>query len=154
MSNLEVTSQQETKSTPKKQTKYIHKATIRKDDDSVFITYRNSSGKNVTYQPKCDGTNNFAWSATLLFNTVNKYFTGKSPNITPEEQVQLRADIAKQKVPIAGISSSNSGWTELDVYGGIDFVLKTFSDESSEGGKNITPNEVYQMYEMFHKWTE
>ena len=117
-----------------------------------FITYRNSSGKQVTYKP--NGYNTFAEDAALLFNTVNKYFTGKSPNITPEEQVQLRADIAKQKRPISGISSSNSGWTELDVYGGIDFVLKTFSDESSEGGKNITPNEVYQMYEMFHKWTE
>ena len=154
MSNLEVTSQQGTKSTPKKPPKYIFRANIREDDDSVFITYRNSSGKQVTYKPKCDGTNNFAWGAILLFNTVNKYFTGKSPNITPEEQVQLRADIAKQKRPISGISSSNSGWTELDVYGGIDFVLKTFSDEYSEGGKNITPNEVYQMYEMFHKWTE
>ena len=117
-----------------------------------FITYRDSSGKNVTYEP--NGYNTFAEDAALLFNTVNKYFTGKNPNITPEEQVQLRADIAKQKRPISGISSSNSGWTELDVYGGIDFVLKTFSDESSEGGKNITPNEVYQMYEMFHKWTE
>ena len=49
---------------------------------------------------------------------------------------------------------TDSGRTELDIYGGIDFVLKTFSDEYSEGGKDITPNEVYQMYEMFHKWTE
>ena len=154
MSNLEVTSQQGTKQPPKNQAKYIYKAVIKKDDDSVFITYRDSSGKNVTYEPQCDGTNNFAWGAILLFNTVNKYFTGKNPNITPEEQVQLRADIAKQERPISGICSSNSGWTELDVYGGIDFVLKTFSDESSEGGKNITPNEVYQMYEMFQKWTE
>ncbi len=152
MSNLEVTSQQGTKQPPKNQAKYIYKAVIKKDDDSVFITYRNSNGKQVTYKP--NGYNTFAEDAALLFNTVNKYFTGKNPNITPEEQVQLRADIAKQKVPIAGISSSNSGRTELDVYGGIDFVLKTFSDESSEGGKNITPNEVYQMYEMFHKWTE
>ena len=154
MGNLEVSSQQGTKSTPKKQTKYIYRAKVRQDGDSLFITYRNSSGKDVTYQPNRSGTNSFIEDAALLFNTVNKYFTGNDPNITPEEQVQLRADIAKQKVPIAGISSSNYGWTELDVYGGIDFVLKTFSDEASEGGKNITPNEVYQMYEMFHKWTE
>ena len=153
MSNLEVTSQQGTKQPPKNQAKYIYKAVIKKDDDSVFITYRNSSGKQVTYKPDCNGINNFAWGAILLFNTVNKYFTGKNPNITPKEQVQLRADIAKQKKPMGGVCT-DSGRTELDIYGGIDFVLKTFSDESSEGGKNITPNEVYQMYEMFHKWTE
>ena len=151
MSNLEVTSQQGTKSTPKNQTKYIYKAKIRKDGDSVFITYRNSSGKNVKYRTNDYRT--FAEDAALLFSTVNKYFTGKDPNITPEEQVQLRADIAKQRKPMGGVSTI-SGWRELDIYGGIDFVLKTFSDESSEGGKNITPNEVYQMYEIFHKWTE
>ena len=150
-SNLEVTSQQGTKQPPKNQAKYIYKAVIKKDDDSVFITYRNSNGKQVTYKP--NGYNTFAEDAALLFNTVNKYFTGKNPNITPEEQVQLRADIAKQKKPMGGVCT-DSGRTELDIYGGIDFVLKTFSDESSEGGKNITPNEVYQMYEMFHKWTE
>ena len=116
-----------------------------------FITYRNSSGKQVTYKP--NGYNTFAEDAALLFNTVNKYFTGKNPNITPEEQVQLRADIAKQKKPMGEVCT-DSGRTELDIYGGIDFVLKTFSDEASEGGKNITQNEVYQMYEIFHKWTE
>lgn len=36
MSNLEVTSQQETKSTPQKQPKYIYRAKIIEDDDSVF----------------------------------------------------------------------------------------------------------------------
>ena len=37
MSNLEVTSQQETKSTPQKQPKYIFRANIREDDDSVLL---------------------------------------------------------------------------------------------------------------------
>ncbi len=148
MSNLEVTSQQETKSIPQNQKKYIYKATIIKDDDSVFVTYRNSSGKDVTYETGYT----YREDAALLFNTVNKYFTGKDPNITPKEQVQLRADIAKQRVPITGVS--DSGAKKLDIYGGVDFVLKTFSDEASEGGKNITPNEVYQMYEMFHSWTK
>ena len=106
MSNLEVTSQQETKSTPQKQPKYIYRAKIRKDDDSVFITYRNSNGKQVTYKP--NGYNTFAEDAALLFNTVNKYFTGKNPNITPEEQVQLRADIANQKSGSSGFLSNGN----------------------------------------------
>lgn len=118
-------------------TDYIYRAGIKNDGEK--ITYRNSAGKSVTYKP-------YSFSdAKLLFSSVNKYFTGKSPNITPKEQVQLRADFAKS-LPTC---KHNDG-----LFIRLDFALKTFSDKNSEGGENITPNEVYQMYEMFHKWTE
>ena len=150
MSNLEVKSTQETnQAKPKAAPKFIYRAVIKKDDDSVFVTYRNSQGKKVTFEPDrhYNYTDHYPNLTSILFNTVNKYFTGKSPNITPEEQVQLRADIAKQIIP------GMRGKGDIDVYSGLDFVLKTFSDEASEGGKNITPNEVYQIYEIFQKWT-
>lgn len=118
-------------------TDYIHRAGIKNDGEK--ITYRNSAGKSVTYEPR------YTSEAKLFFSSVNKYFTGKSPNITPKEQVQLRADFAKS----INSSLGNDSW-----FIRFDFVLKTFSDKNSEGGENITPNEVYQMYEMFHKWTE
>jgi hypothetical protein len=30
----------------------------------------------------------------------------------------------------------------------MDMMLNTFGKKASEGGENITPNEVYQMYEI------
>ena len=143
-------------------TDYIYRAQVKNGGQS--ITYHNSEGKKVTYSPydnnpctKNSGRINYSRrnDAALLFNTINKYFTGESPNITPQEQVQIRADIAKNRPPITGIGVSDGGiYSSLDIYEGIDFVLKTFSDKNSEGGENITPNEVYQMFEMFHNWTK
>ena len=128
-------------------TNYIYRAQVQ--NDGKTITYHNSQGKKVTYSPK---QLYMMRDAALLFNTVNKYFTGKSPNITPQEQVQIRADIAKASYPMGGIETRYRR-DKLNIFEGIDFVLKTFSDKNSEGGENITPNEVYQMFECFHNWT-
>ncbi len=126
---------------------YIYRASIKKNGEQ--INYRNSKGQNVSYRPENKS------DAVCLFTLINKYFTGKDPNITPQEQVQLRADLAKACVPLSGMSETRGHIRgKLDLYEGVDFVLRTFSDETSEGGKNITPNEVYQMFEMFHCWTE
>jgi len=140
-------------------TNYIYRAQVQNGGET--ITYHNSNGQKVTYQPrKKDGNAmnenpSIKKDAALLFNTINKYFTGKSPNITPQEQVQIRADIAKQRAPISGMSVYNTYQNNtLDIYEGIDFVLKTFSDKNSDGGENITPKEVYQIFEIFHNWTK
>ena len=144
--------------------KVIYRAVIKNKNfwnDTKTITYHSSNGKTITYTPG-DSSSSLREpneerqkNAVILFNTINKYFTGKDPNITPKEQVQLRADIAKQALPMSGTTSGSGYYGEhIDIYEGIDFVLKTFSDEASEGGKNITPNEVYQIYEIFHHWTK
>ena len=126
----------------------IYRASIRNNGEQ--INYRNSKGQNVSYRPRNKS------DANLLFTLINKYFTGKDPNITPKEQVQLRTDLAKLRSPLSGIAQPRGGEPsgKLDLYEGVDFILKTFSDEASEGGKNITPNEVYQIYEIFHRWTK
>ena len=126
----------------------IYRASIRNNGEQ--INYRNSKGQNVSYRPRNKS------DANLLFTLINKYFTGKDPNITPKEQVQLRTDLAKLRSPLSGIAKPVRGEPsgKLDLYEGVDFILKTFSDEASEGGKNITPNEVYQIYEIFHRWTK
>lgn len=137
---------------------YIYKAQIKNGGER--ISYRNSNGQTISYNPgekgyASGGNYHKKTDAVILFNAVNKYFTGDSPNITPEEQVKMRADIAKQRPPISGMRERPCYSEEcLNIYEGVDFVLKTFSDDASEGGKNITPNEIYQMYEIFHKWTE
>ena len=118
----------------------IYRAVVRNSGEE--ITYRNSKGKTVTFSPHPSDKKD----ASALYSVVNKYFTGKSPNITPQEQVKLRADLANNQ-PSERWRISDSAFIRLD------FVLKTFSDKHSEGGENITPNEVYQMYEMFHKWS-
>ena len=139
-------------------TDYIYRAQVQNGGET--ITYRNSNGQRVSYSPrKTDGGANdnpqIKKDAALLFNTINKYFTGKSPNITPQEQVQIRADIAKQRAPISGMAASHAYQNStLDIYEGVDFVLKTFSDKNSDGGENITPKEVYQIFEIFHNWTK
>ena len=142
--------------------KVIYRAVIKNESclsDTKTITYRSSNGKTITYTPGYRSSAPLSplkekqENAVILFNTINKYFTGKDPNITPKEQVLLRADIAKQALPMSGISGNGYGRC-IDIYEGFDFVLKTFSDEASEGGKNITPNEVYQIYEIFHHWTK
>ena len=126
----------------------IYRASIRNNGEQ--INYRNSKGQNVSYRPRNKS------DANLLFTLINKYFTGKDPNITPKEQVQLRTDLAKLRSPLSGIAQPRGGKPsgKLDLYEGVDFILKTFSDEASEGGKNITPSEVYQIYEIFHRWTK
>lgn len=139
---------------------YIYRAKVQ---DNGTVTYHNSKGQTVTYKTSNEDTRNSRGEqrdhklddAKLLFGTVNKYFTGNDPNITPAEQVKIKAEIAKQRTPMNdyGTGLSHSAPT-LNVYEGIDFVLRTFSDEASEGGKNITPNEVYQIYEIFHSWTK
>ena len=124
-------------------TNYIYRARVKNNGES--ISYHNSKGKLVTYKPlEVCGRRK---EAALLFNTVNKYFTGESPNITPEQQLKIKTDIAKQRKPLHKDLS-------LDIYEGIDFVFKIFSDKNSEGGENITPNEVYQIFEIFHNWTK
>lgn len=134
---------------------YIYKAVVK--DGGKTITYHNSNGKQVTYKPggaKDDqsGNPNMQRDAAILFNTINKYFTGESPDITPQEQNKIRTEIAKQITPCNG---KVKGYPKLDIYEGIDFVLNTFSSKNSpEGGENITPNEVYQIYEIFHSWTK
>lgn len=142
-------------------TDYIYRARVTNGGQQ--ISYKNSKGQRIIYSPSDDGfvsrdNPKKKTDAVLLFDTVNKYFTGKSPNITPQEQVLFRADIAKQRPPISGTGqqkhSHEASSETLNIYEGVDFVLKTFSDEASEGGKNITPNEVYQMYEIFHEWTK
>ena len=127
---------------------YIYRASVKNNGEQ--IAYRNSNGQNVSYSPKNQS------DANLLFTLINKYFTGKDPNITPKEQVQMRADLAKLCTPLSGMSDSGKGGVrgKLDLYEGVDFVLKTFSDDASEGGKNITPNEIYQIFEIFHAWTK
>ena len=138
-------------------TNYIYRAQVQNGGET--ITYHNSNGQKVTYNPDQrtnqgqKGLSNMQKDAALLFNTINKYFTGDNPNITPQEQVQLRADIAKQRIPQGGYTNHNLNVT-LDIYEGIDFVLNTFSSKNSEGGENITPNEVYQIFEIFHNWTK
>lgn len=134
-------------------TRYTKVPRISKDwSGDTKITYLNSAGRSVTYEPPGEYQQNIA---TLLFKTVCKYFTEDDPNISPKEQVQLRADIAKNSKPMMGdVPGGRYCYNRIDVYEGIDFLLKTFSDEASEGGKEITPNEVYQMFECFHKWTD
>ncbi len=139
---------------------YIYRPQVKNGGET--ITYHNSKGQTVTYKPNDDAYSrdrsfNIASGksdAALLFNTFKKYFTGNSPNITPEEQVKLRTDIAMNRLPIQNQSNVVVEAPMLDIYEGIDFVLKTFSDEKSEGGKNITPNEVYRIFEIFHQWTK
>ena len=133
--------------------KYIFRPTITVKNNRATITYHNSQGKNITYKPG-NQIENSNYNACLLFETVSNYFTANSPNITPAEQVKIRAEIAKGTRPISAMASSTCGWTEMDLMGGIDYLLKTFSDDASDGGKNITPNEVYQMFEIFHQWTK
>lgn len=140
-------------------TDYIYRAVVK--NNGKQISYYNGKGQIITYKPSQNGwhgENNLSkpTDAALLFNTVNKYFTSKDPNITPEEQVEMRADIAQQRPPISGMKGGGSAQSHdaLDIYEGVDFLLKTFSDEASEGGKNITPNEVYRMFEIFHQWTK
>ena len=131
----------------------IYRAGIASDGSQ--IAYHNSKGKKVTYNPPSDiHHSKYRETAVLLFGTVNKYFTKDSPNITPAEQVKLRADIAKAVAPLDISDYGDVCDRRIDVYKGMDFVLNTFSAKDSEGGANITPNEVYQMYEIFHSWTK
>ena len=138
-------------------TDYIYRARVHNGGETV--TYHNSNGQTVTYKPGTRGvteattTNEYMQKdAAILFNTINKYFTGKSPNITPQEQLSLKADIAKLSKPISGRRFHYPD--KLDIYEGINFVLSIFSDKKSDGGENITPKEVYQIYEIFHSWTQ
>ena len=125
---------------------YIYRAVV--EDGGKKITYRNSNGENVTFKPGF--WKGYRKEAALLFNTVNKYFTGKSPNITPQEQIKMREDIVQQYEQ-PGMFSGNRLFNPLSA---LDFALNTYNSSASEGGKNITPNEVYKMFEMFHKWTK
>lgn len=139
----------------------INKANIQPKKGETVITYKNSEGETVTFsakKKKCVDVGvmykDLNKAAESIFGAVNKYQTEEDPNITPEEQVKLRADIAKENVPATSRGGDQSVVNTLDVCGGVDFVLKTFSDPASEGGKNITQNEIAQMYEIFHKWTD
>ena len=136
---------------------YIHRAVISNNGEQ--ISYFNSQGKKVTYQPAKDVLSRITVddaqrNAKILFSLVNKYFTGDSPNITPQEQVKLRADFAKQAIPLANEDTSKGSSRILDIYEGMEFVLNTFSSKASDGGETITTNEVYQMFEIFHNWTK
>ena len=128
----------------------ISKATVVRQCGIAKISYKNSKGEQITFT-----TNENNWyagrDAEVLYKTVNKYFTENDPNITPKEQISLRIDFAKQQRPVSGLKHNSSD--KMDLYAGFDFVLDTFTKEDSDGGKNITPNEIYQMYEIFHFWT-
>ena len=125
----------------------ITKVTItHKGNYSIDVKYKNSQGAVVTYAPRK------VQDAKVLFPTVDKYFTNDDPNITPQEQISLRTDFAKKRIPLSG--KEHNGSDVSDLYTGLDFVLDTFTREESEGGKNITPKEVYTMYEIFHTWTK
>ena len=121
---------------------------------TVSITYRNTKGQEVTFQPggkHADGGNNDKRNnAVILFKTLDKYVTADSPNITPREQDLIRMELSKQIKPIHGM---NGGYSFLDIYEGIDFVFKAHTSESSPGGKDITPNELADIYETIHSWT-
>ena len=47
-----------------------------------------------------------------------------------------------------------SGSGIYDLYKGFDFIFNTFSNEASEGGKDITPKEISQIFDIFTSWFE
>ena len=68
---------------------------------------------------------------------------------------RIEAEIAKQLKPLSAYDTYKGSYEVLDVYEGVDFVLRTYGDKNSiEGGENITPNELYNIFETFHNWTK
>ena len=82
-----------------------------------------------------------------IFKLFDKYATKESPNITPEEIVDLRCEFSKEFTPI-----SAGKYSRVDYYKGMDFLIDTFTSEASEGGKNITPKEIAHIFEAFKEW--
>lgn len=104
------------------------------------ISFTNSEGKTTEFKSSA--------GQQKIFELFDKYATKESPNITPEEIVDLRCEFSKKFMPLrAGRHSAT-----VDYYKGVNFLLDTFTSEASEGGKNITPKEVAHIFEVFKEW--
>ena len=102
---------------------------------SSKISYNDSNSKKRVFEFEDRGQ-------SKLFGLVDKFSTKDSPNITPQEVVNLRSEFSKVFVP------TNAGITN-NYYAGFSFLLETYQSEASEGGKDITPKEISFMFEAF-----
>ena len=96
----------------------------------------------------CEFTTHVSSKKITIFNLIDKYSTNASPNITAKEVIDFRTDFAQSITPLAG----GGGLDDIDYYAGIDFLLNTYCSENSDGGKDITPQEIARMFEAIRKW--
>ena len=117
----------------------ISRAKITKESSFSYgtlykIDYKDSKGKQRSYKTFND--------AALATQLINNYFHANNSTITFKQAQSLKQDICTKFSPKKGGRVQTTEWYTLLRDAINDFTLK-----GSDGDENITPNEVYQIYE-------
>lgn len=92
-----------------------------------------------------------------LLNTMSKYSTKDSPEITPEELYKIKNEVYKSIECNAsgGVRDYNASRSyEGVMLDNFDILTKHYSDENSPGGKDITGEEAYDLADRLIDWQE
>ena len=112
----------------------------------------NVNGKYETYKPIDNYRKENLSYPTILANAIIKYSTNSDPNISEKEIFGFKQTVIEETMVNGDIATDNfitSSTFKNFWLSSIERLINLYTDPSSDGGKDITPNEYTKfLYEM------
>ncbi len=113
--------------------------TFHDGHDQWNIEYKNEQGEDIKFMTSRSYT-------AELFRQIRKYSNRKGINITPQEEMAMRKAYFQAIREVNSISYDNAALQTV-----YKNYMEIYQDQNSDGGKNLTPKELYEIMDLYKK---